>query len=57
MYRRADLEVVTDVSKEPSAFIFTVKYSNKHPTLTILTKMKILNSFEFRKFPSAKNVH
>jgi len=45
MNRRADEEVVTDVSKEPSAFMYTVKYSNKHPTLTIRTKMKTLNSF------------
>jgi len=57
MYRRADWEVVTDVSKEPSGFIFTVKYSNKHPTLTLLTKTKTLNFFECRKFSSAKILH
>jgi hypothetical protein len=56
-YRRVDWEVVTDVSKESSVFIYKVKYSNKYPTLTILTKMKIFNSFECQNFLSAKIVH
>jgi len=50
MYRHVVWEVVIDVSKESSAFIYTVKYSNKHTTLTILTKLKTLNSFECRNF-------
>jgi hypothetical protein len=54
MYRRIDWEVVTDISKESSAFIYIVKYSKKHYTLTILTKMKTLNSLECRNFYQPK---
>jgi hypothetical protein len=53
MYRRVDWDV-TGVSKVSSALIYIVKYYNKHPTLTVLTKMKTLNSFDVGIFYQLK---